>query len=122
MIPIRRDISVEDAAAWVLRVGVFTSVVVMFLGLLISLWHGRISVAQMQSLAFNDHLGTIASQALSGGGFALIEIGVLLLVLTPIMRVASSMVLFAVVERDWFYAAVTFFVLCLTLLALLILK
>ncbi len=55
-------------------------------------------------------------------GQSIIELGIYMLVLTPILRVVASMVLFLVEEHDWLYTAVTFFVLVLTLAGFLILK
>ena len=54
--------------------------------------------------------------------FSLMELGVLLLVLTPIMRVLTSMVLFAVDEHDALYTGLTFLVLVMTVTSLLLIR
>ena len=94
----------------------------MLLGLALSFAQSFPTVAEMESRRFSGDLGQVLRGALAGEGLSLIELGILLLVLTPILRVASSMVIFAVEERDWFYALVTFLVLALTLTSLLILR
>ena len=118
----REDSRIEDAAAWVLRIGVIVSVAVMLLGLVLSFARGAPSVERMESLRFVVDLRPLLSGVLAGDGTALMELGILLLVLTPIVRVFSSMVLFAAVERDWFYAFITLLVLLMTLLSLVVLR
>lgn len=116
------DLEIQDVSAWVLRVGVIVSVLVMLVGLAASFHQGWPTVGRMETLRFStDYLG-ILKQAARFDGVALIELGIFLLVLTPIMRVASSMIIFATHERDWFYAGVTLAVLALTLISLLILS
>jgi len=44
---------------------------------------------------------------LQGSGKAIVELGIYILVLTPIMRVAASLVLFVLKERDGLYALIT---------------
>ncbi len=114
-------IAVEDAAAWVLRVGVIASVTVMLAGLILSLARDPLTPSQMARVSFTDSLGSIWRGLRAGQGFAIMEVGVILLVLTPAIRVATSMVLFAAEDRDWLYTAITFCVLVLVLTALLLL-
>ncbi len=53
-----------------------------------------------------------------GDGRAIIDIGLLLLIATPVMRVVFSMVAFAL-EKDRLYVALTLIVLVILLLSLL---
>ena len=117
----RGDLEIQDLSAWILRAGVVSSVGIMLLGLALSFLKSPPTVAQMESLRFAPDFRAIARGCLAGDGPAVIELGLLLLVLTPIMRVAGSMVLFAAEERDWLYAGITLVVLALTLLSLLVL-
>ena len=55
-------------------------------------------------------------------GKAILETGIYLLVLTPIMRVVSSMVLFVVKQHDWLYALITFLVLVLAMAGLVMFR
>jgi uncharacterized membrane protein len=56
--------------------------------------------------------------ALHGDGRAIIEIGLLLLIATPVLRVVFSMVAFAL-EKDRLYVVLTLIVLVILLLSLL---
>jgi uncharacterized membrane protein len=75
----------------------------------------------MQHDTFDYRPGQILDGVRHGSGKSIIEVGIYLLVLTPILRVVTSMILFAI-ERDWLYAGVTLLVLMLTLAGLLFLK
>ncbi len=119
--PVKNEFLIQDASSWVLRIGVVLAVVVMVLGLAISFLHQPPTVAHMQTSAFNYHFAAVWRGVLHGRGEYVIDVGVFILVLTPIMRVATSVVLFAFVDRDWFYALVTLAVLFLTLVSLLFL-
>ena len=116
-----RDSSVETASAWVLRIGVCASVAVMLIGLIFSFIHGPPSVERMTHDPFEYRPMAIFHAILRMRGKAIIELGIYLLVLTPITRVFMSFLLFAFAERDRLYAVITLFVLLLTLAGLLFL-
>ena len=118
----RGDRDIHTVSAWILRGGVVASTAVMLVGLLLSFAQGSPTVERMTTVGYSGDIGAILRLAATGNGVALIELGILMLVMTPILRVAGSMVLFATEERDWFYASVTFFVLILTLVSLLVLR
>ncbi|MHB1768680.1 MAG: DUF1634 domain-containing protein [Phycisphaerae bacterium] len=119
--PAKDEFIIQDAAAWVLRVGVILSVAVMILGLTISFIHAPPTVKQMRHVVFTTNPMLMYQGVIHGQGKSIIDLGLLLLVLTPITRVAVSVVLFAVVDHDWFYTWVTLAVLLLTLISLLFL-
>lgn len=119
---LRGDLEIEDVSSWILRIGVVASVAVMLFGLGLSFARNAPSVEAMQTVAFAGGFRPLLLGLRAGAGTAFMELGILLLVLTPIMRVFTSMVLFAAVEKDWFYAAVTLVVLVMTLLSLLVLN
>lgn len=119
--PAKDEFIIQDAAAWVLRVGVILSVAVMILGLTISFIHAPPTVKQMRHVVFTTNPMLMYQGVIHGRGKSIIDLGLLLLVLTPITRVAVSVVLFAVVDHDWFYTWVTLAVLLLTLISLLFL-
>ncbi len=60
----------------------------------------------------------IVGAVLSGRSAALIQLGLLALIAVPIVRVAFSLVAFAL-ERDWLYCVVTALVLAILLFSLL---
>ena len=115
-------IAIEDASSWVLRIGVVVSLTVMFIGLVAEFAAGHVSLHAMESETFSANFGAMLRGVARFDGFALMELGVLFLVLTPILRVFTAMMLFAVEERDRLYTAVTGIVLILTLSSLLVLK
>ena len=119
--PVKDEFIIQDAAAWVLRVGVILSVAVMILGLTLSFIHAPPTVEQMRRVTFTSNPVVMYHGVMDGSGKSIIDLGLLLLVLTPITRVAVSVVLFAVVDHDWFYTWVTLAVLLLTLTSLLFL-
>ena len=116
---IRNENTIQDVSAWVLRIGVVTSVLVMALGLTLAFIHHPPSVHHMQTAVLNDHLSVIYHGVMRGDGESIIDVGLFILVLTPVARVLASVILFALVDRDWFYTAVTLIVLILTLVSLL---
>lgn len=121
LVPCHR-IAIQDVSAWILRLGVMASILVMLLGIIISFTRHPVPVQRMQTAKF-DYQPSVLWQGLRElRGKAIIEIGIYLLVLTPILRVGASVVLFAVEERDWLYALITLMVLLLTLAGLFIMK
>jgi uncharacterized membrane protein len=115
-------IAIQDVSAWILRAGVIASVAVMLAGLALSLVHRPLSVQDMQHAAFDGRLSTLWRGLRDARGQAVVELGIYLLVFTPILRVVASMLLFFFEERDRLYTVVTFLVLVLTLAGLLFLR
>ncbi len=115
----RGHLAIEDASAWILRIGLAASLAVMLIGVCFSFAHGTISVQRMQSDQFDYHPAIIWRGILHARGKSIIEAGVYLLVLTPILRVVTSIILFASTERDWTYAVITTVVLFLVLAGLI---
>jgi uncharacterized membrane protein len=59
---------------------------------------------------FPTSLHAVLDGARAGKPYAIISLGMLLLILTPIIRVALS-VFFFLAQRDWLYVGITLFVL-----------
>lgn len=116
------DLEIQDVSAWILRAGVVSSVAVMLLGLLLSFLRGAPSVAEMETFRFSSDFALMLRGVAALNGPAFLELGILILVATPILRVVSSAALFAFVERDWFYTAVTLVVFVMTLVSLFVLN
>ncbi len=116
---VRNETTIQDVSAWVLRIGVVSSVLVMALGLTLAFIHHPPSVHHMQTAVLNDHFSVIYHGVMRGDGESVIDVGLFILVLTPVARVLASVILFALVDRDWFYTTVTLIVLILTLVSLL---
>jgi uncharacterized membrane protein len=116
------DSHVDLLLAYVLRAGVLASAVLVLSGGLIYLythWHAAATyrVFRGQPPDLRSVAGAFASaRTLTGEG--LIELGLLLLIATPIARVALSTILFAR-QRDWLYVGITLLVLALLAYGLL---
>lgn len=120
--PPRRDpraSAINDVSAWVLRGGVISSVLVMLTGIVFSFVHGTVSLERMETARFKYDPGAVVRGVIHGRGQSIIEAGIYLLVLTPVVRVLMSIILFVFAERDWAYGAITLCVLALTLAGLL---
>jgi uncharacterized membrane protein len=108
----------------VLRIGVVSSMVVILAGTLLSFLHHREYVTSPAELQRLTHPGAAVPQTLHdvGKGVAqlrgrsVVAAGLLLLILTPVIRVAASIVAF-VIQRDRIYVLITSLVLLLLLLS-----
>ncbi len=112
-------LAIQDASAWILRGGVVASVLFMLVGTVITFSEDRISIQRMRSDPFVANPVQIIHDFHDHPGRSTIEIGICLLVLTPVARVAMSIILFALEDRDWIYTLITATVLLLTLAGLL---
>jgi uncharacterized membrane protein len=116
------DRQVEQSIAVLLRAGVLLAASVVLIGGILYLvqhghlqphyhtFHGEPAVLKSPSLTIRD--------AFHGSPEAIIELGLLLLILTPIARVVFSVVSFAR-ERDGMYVVMTLIVLAVLLYSLL---
>ncbi|HZR44724.1 MAG TPA: DUF1634 domain-containing protein [Ktedonobacteraceae bacterium] len=94
----------------VLQGGVLVSSVVILLGLLLLLLNP--GGAAMQSATFPHTLGQVWAGTLALQPQAIIALGLLLLIATPVVRVAVSILAFAI-EHDYLYVAITLVVLAI---------
>lgn len=100
--------------SYVLRTGVLTAAAIVLIGLVVFLVRGP-GASGPQSLddilGHGGHTiavtpGAIFHNVLRGDAIAIIQLGVLLLILTPTMRVAMTTFLF-LAQRDWIFVAIT---------------
>ena len=61
----------------------------------------------------------VGREALAGKPYAIIGLGMLLLIATPVVRVALSVVFF-LVQKDWLYVGITVFVLVVLLASMMV--
>ncbi len=116
--------NMEAQIGWLLRVGVCMSLLLVGAGMWLIASNGGgggYSLAQLFSVSSTVNTSQYSPGAVFGGvargsmdGVYYIMAGVMVLVLTPVLRVALSMVDFAY-ARNWAYAAIT----CIVLLDLL---
>lgn len=121
----RLDRRMEKIIGILLRTGVIvSSIIVLYGGFIYIDRHGsepaRYHVFQEEPFNMRD-AAEIAGKASEGDGRSLIQLGILLLILTPVCRVAFSAAFFAL-ENDYLYLIVTLFVLALILENLIVPK
>ncbi|OYV98122.1 MAG: hypothetical protein B7X11_06130 [Acidobacteria bacterium 37-65-4] len=112
------DHRVEVIIGNLLRIGVSLAALVVFAGAVVYLArHGR-TVADYRLFRGEPSdlrtIGGIWHDAIALQGRGIIQLGLLLLIATPVARVAFSIFGFAE-ERDWLYVGVTVFVLVILL-------
>jgi uncharacterized membrane protein len=115
---------VELIISNLLRAGVAISFTVIVLGTIISFFHHPSYLRSPQPLAalttpgraFPHTLHETFSGLRAGSGQAIIVAGLLLLIATPVMRVAISIFAFAL-QRDWIFTLITTAVLFFLLLS-----
>ena len=116
------DQKVENIIGTLLRVGVLSSAFVVFIGGAIYLTHHSHSIVDYRIFqgepADYRHIGGIIHEAIQLNGRGIIQLGLLLLIATPIARVIFALFGFAA-EKDRMYACFTAIVLVVLLYSLL---
>lgn len=119
---------VELIISWLLRIGVWSSVAIIIAGLILLVVKDHTALLHERSGGLEGLLRqgppgepqpfTLYTDVLAsvrrGEPYGVITLGLLILLLTPVLRVAVSIVAF-LIERDWLYTAITTAVLCLLL-------
>ncbi len=121
---LKRDDAASDAISAVLRIGVTASLVMIAAGTVLSFAQGGAYGAGPPGVArligpggsFPRTLSWFAAGLMRGDGQAVIVAGLLVLVATPVLRVAVSLLAFAR-EKDRVFCAITGTVLLLLLLS-----
>jgi len=116
------DHAVEQVVGRLLQLGVLVAALVVFVGaVLLLVQHGGTPVAYSVFHGEPDGLRSIAGiirGVMSMQSESIVQLGLLLLIATPIARVALTLVAF-LIQRDRTYVAVTALVLALLLYGLL---
>jgi uncharacterized membrane protein len=118
-----KPIHIELFIAHLLRWGVGTSFVIVAIGIFLVLITGQtgyqsIRLDDLNSLVkyqsgppeYPNSINDIIAGILVLKPYALIALGLVILIAIPVMRVAVSVLAFSI-ERDWIYVAITAFVL-----------
>lgn len=106
----------ELVISHVLRGGVLFSAAITLLGVLLFYLRSGPSGGQEAGATFPHTLGAVESGLTHGDPLAIIVLGLLVLLATPVVRVAVSIIAFSL-ERDWRYVAITSLVLLILLLS-----
>jgi uncharacterized membrane protein len=117
-----QDTRMEGRVGMLLRVGVLSSAAVILLGgVLFLVHHGRSIVDFTVFSGTPPELrrpGSILRDALHGDDLAIIQCGILMLIATPVARVAFSIFVF-LEERDFLYVTIAGIVLLILLYSLI---
>jgi len=109
-----KDTDMQSLLGHVLRGGTIISISVVFLGGIIYLYrHGHTVVNYKPFVGIPDfvkHFPGVIYSALNTKGQAIIQIGIILLIATPILRVICSAIGF-VLEKDHLYTGISLLVL-----------
>ncbi len=115
------DFQIEEIVGNLLRVGVIIAAAVVLVGAGVFLARHateargyRIFQGEPAQLT---EVPAIVKAAATGSGRAIIQLGLLILIATPVARVVFSLVAFAL-ERDWMYVGVTLIVLAVLVYSL----
>jgi uncharacterized membrane protein len=104
----------ETAMAQMLRAGVLVAALVVLAGGILRLGQSHEAAPDFRHFrgapAAYEHIGSIVQGVGRLDGGSLIQLGILLLIATPVCRVFIGVVGFALM-RDWLYAAVSAIVL-----------
>jgi uncharacterized membrane protein len=124
--------TVELVIPWILRIGVWSSVALIAVGVVMlaisdggALLHAKGSLNDVLKSGIKGQPVSISAypdvfRAIGRGqAYGVIDLGLLVLVLTPVTRVAVSIVAF-LIEKDHLYAAITTLVLVLLLTSILL--
>ncbi len=116
-----KDIDIKLAIAWVLRIGVFLSIAIVFFGGAIYIYRNGYAIADYHT--FKEvpdfvQLGGIINGILTFKGRAIIQAGIVLLVATPVIRVVFSAIGF-ILEKDYLYIGITLLVLLIIFISML---
>jgi len=115
------DKRMETIMGNVLRVGVILSATIVLAGGIIFLLKRGGEVPHYHSFKGEPHqlrsITEIWKTAWQGKGLSLIQLGLLVLIATPIMRIIFSVIGY-LLEKDYLYAVITLTVLCIILFSL----
>ncbi len=108
----------ELMVSLVLRSGVLKSAGVILLGLVLLAYHGFKGLGGNidSALSFPHTFGRVFAGLAGLDPISVISLGLLLVIITPVTRVAVSIIAF-VMERDWHYVAITAVVLAVLLVS-----
>lgn len=119
-----RDPALDRVVGTVLRVGSSVAVALILGGVLLMLWAALFQSRPLPPVPQPGYTeptrGLYALQAaIQGDPSGIISVGLMVLIATPVLRVASTVAYF-LLKRDWTYLAVTGFVLLVLVVGLLV--
>jgi uncharacterized membrane protein len=117
-----KDKDMQTIIGWILRAGVAVSMVLVFIGGVFFVYRHGHSVPDYKTFkgvpVFIQSLGGILNGVITFKGQAIIQLGIILLIATPVIRVAFSAVGF-LLEKDYLYTFITLIVLLIILASMI---
>jgi uncharacterized membrane protein len=117
-----RDKDMQTVIGWVLRLGVIVSISIVFIGGIIYLWRHGQEVADHHQFKgvpeFIQTVGGVFHGVFTFRGQAIIQLGIALLILTPILRVVFAAIGFGL-EKDRLYVVISLIVLAIIVVSML---
>ena len=117
-----KDTDMQLLLGRVLRAGTVISISIVFLGGVLYLYRHGHATANYKTFTgipnFVKHFPGIIYSALDTKGQAIIQIGIILLIATPILRVVCSAIGF-VLEKDYMYVGISVLVLFIIFMSML---
>jgi len=108
------DKKIEQLLGNLLRVGVIIASSIVMIGAVLFLFHHGLNYPDYHEFKFDPfsitNVGILFSQVVAFKSVAIIKLGVLLLIATPVLRVMFSVVAF-LYEKDFMYVVFTLIVL-----------
>ncbi len=123
--PAKRSFKDKDMQAiigWILRIGISASMVLVFIGGVFFVYRHGHSIPDYKDFKgvpyFIHNTGGILEGVRNLKGQAIIQLGIILLIATPVIRVAFSAIGF-ILEKDHLYTLITLIVLLIILVSML---
>ena len=108
----------QQIIGWILRAGVIASMAVVFIGGILYVYRHGSSIADYHIFKPASYSIRILGNDNTISGQAIIELGIILLIATPVIRVAFSAIGF-IIEKDHLYTAITLIVLLIIVCSML---
>lgn len=109
-----KDKDMQAIIGWILRIGVSASMIIVFVGGVFFVYRHGHSIPDYRDFKgvpyFIHNTGGILEGVRNLKGQAIIQLGIILLIATPVIRVAFSAVGF-IIEKDYLYTAISIIVL-----------
>jgi uncharacterized membrane protein len=112
----------DDILSFILRMGLLLSLLTVLIGAALFLYqHSKEEISHHVFIgepSFLKGISGIFEAAMQDKTLAIIQLGVILLIITPLLRVFSCLIVF-VIKRDYLYIGLSTFVLGILLYSLL---
>ena len=117
-----KDTDMQLLLGRVLRLGMIVSIAIVFVGGIVFLYRHGHSIPNYKEFKgippFLQNMGSLFNSAFSLHGQAIIQLGIILLIATPILRVVFSTIGF-VLEKDYLYTGISLLVLLIIFASML---